>query len=111
MNDEPTFPDDANGAILQQMAADGDDLTVPREVVFSVIFPTEDAALKFAVVPLKHGQKVSLIGDEEESEPFWLVQAPPYMIPTHENIAGYEDLLAIEADSLGGQTVGWGCEG
>jgi hypothetical protein len=110
MNDEPTFHDDANGAVLRQMAADGDDLTVPREFAFSVIFPTEDAALKFAVALLKRGQKVSFSGVEEDSEPFWLVQAHPYMIPTHERISGYQYLLEIEAESLGGQAVGWGCE-
>lgn len=37
------FPDDENGDVLWDMAQDGDDLTKPREVDFSVIFPTEKA--------------------------------------------------------------------
>jgi hypothetical protein len=106
----PIFPDDENGEMLRQMAAEGDDLSVPREVDFSVIFPTEKAALKFAVVLLKHGQKVSFAKCGESDEVFWLVQAHPYMIPSHENISSYEDLLASEAESLSGQTIGWACE-
>jgi hypothetical protein len=110
MTRQPTFPDDENGAMLRQMAAEGDDLSVPREIDFSVIFPAEEAALKFAVLLLKNGQKVSFGEHEDDGELLWLVQAHPYMIPSHENISGYEGLLASEADSLGGQTVGWGCE-
>ncbi|WP_445145092.1 ribonuclease E inhibitor RraB [Dyella sp. Tek66A03] len=106
----PVFPDDENGEMLRQMAAEGDDLSVPREVDFSVIFPSEETALKFAVVLLKHGQKVSFAECGERDEVFWLVQVHPYMIPSHENISGYEDLLASEADSLSGQTIGWACE-
>lgn len=110
MTNPPTYPDDENGAMLRQMADDGDDLSEPREIAFTVIFPTEDAALKFAVVLLKHDQKVSFAEGGEQDDRFWLVQAHPYMIPSHENISGYEELLAIEADSLGGKTIGWGCE-
>jgi len=105
-----TFPDDENGQVLQQMAAQGDDLSVPREVDFAVIFPTEDAALEFAIRLLKNGQKVSFSEYEEHEELPWQVYAHPFMVPTHENISGYEELLATEAAPLGGQNDGWGCE-
>lgn len=104
------FPDDENGAMLRQMVADGDDLSVPREIAFTVIFPTEDAALKFAVALLKHGQRVSFAEGGDPGELFWLVQTHPYMVPSHENISGYEDLLVSEADALGGRFIAWGCE-
>lgn len=110
MTHRQTFPNDENGAMLRQMAADGDDLSVPREIGFTFIFPTEDAALKFAVLLLKHGQKVSFAEGGEQSELFWLVQAHPYMVPSHENISDYENLLASEADSFGGQFIAWACE-
>lgn len=53
------FPDDENGDVLWQMAQAGDDLSIPREVDFAVIFPSEDDALKFAVHLLRSDQKVS----------------------------------------------------
>ena len=110
MNKQPTFPDDEIGEVLRQMAAQGDDLSVPREINFAVIFRTEEAALKFAVVLLKHGQKISFSAHEEHGDSSWIVQAHPYMIPSHESISDYEELLAMEADSLAGRNAGWGCE-
>jgi len=110
VNSDVTFPDDENGQVLQQMAEQGDDLSVPREIDFAVIFPTEEAALKFALRLLKSGQKVSFSEYEEHDELPWQVLAHPFMEPTHENISGYEDLLAQEAEVLGGRNDGWGCE-
>ena len=104
------FPDDENGEVLRRMAEQGDDLSVPREIDFAVIFPTEDAALRFALVLLKSGQKVSFSEYDEHDELPWQVLAHPLMEPTYENISGYEGLLANEAAPLGGRNDGWGCE-
>lgn len=109
MNEPLDFPDDENGDVLRQMAEQGDDLSVAREIDFSVIFPTEEAALQFAVLLLRNGQKVSFSEYEEDEERPWEVQAHPFMVPTHDNISGYESLLASEAESLGGLNDGWGC--
>jgi hypothetical protein len=32
------------------------------------------------------------------------------MLPTHENITGFEDLLCSESAAFGGRNDGWGCE-
>ena len=69
--DYTAFPDDENGDVLWQMLEDGDDLSKPREVDFPVIFPTEDAALQFAVHLLRHAQKVSFSEYEEHDEMPW----------------------------------------
>ena len=103
------FPDDENGDILFNMAQDGDNLSKEREVDFSVIFPTEDAAIKFAVHLLRNEQKVSFSPYEEHDELPWQVQAHPVMIPTHENISGYESQLAEDSAVFGGRNDGWGC--
>ena len=103
------FPDDENGEVLWGMAQDGDDLTLSREVNFSVIFPSEDTALKFAVQLLRNDQKVSFAPYEDHDELPWQVEAHPVMVPTHENISGYENLLAEEAKKFGGRHDGWGC--
>lgn len=110
MSSETNFPEDENGQVLRQMAEQGDDLSVPREIDFAVIFPAEEAALEFALRLLKSGQKVSFSEYEENDEMPWQVLAHPFMEPTHENIFGYEDLLAKEAAALGGRNDGWGCE-
>lgn len=102
------FPDDDNGDVLWDMANDGDNLSVPREVDFSVVFPTEEAALKFAVHLLRNDQKVSFSAYEENEEMPWQVQAHPVMEPTYENITGYEVQLGEDAAQFGGRNDGWG---
>src|SRR5262245_29516664 len=100
--DYEQFPDDENGDILWEMAEDGDNLSVPREIDFSVIFPTEDAALDFAVQLLQDGLKVSFSPYEEHDELPWQVQAHPVMEPTHSNISEFEEELEQASEPLGG---------
>jgi len=107
--DYAQFPDDENGNILWKLGQNGDNLQKAREVDFSVIFPTEEAAINFAVLLLRNEQKVSFAPYEEHDELPWQVQAHPVMVPTHENITGYENQLAQEAEQFGGRNDGWGC--
>jgi Regulator of ribonuclease activity B len=106
--DSTTFPNDENGDVLWRMKQQGDNLSIAREIDFSVVFPSEPAALKFAVYLLRNGQKVSFAEYEENDEMRWQVQAHPVMEPTHENISGYEMHLAEDAAELGGRNDGWG---
>ena len=103
------FPNDENGDVLRRMSDSGDDLGIPREIDFSVIFPTEDSAIEFAVHLLKNELKVSFSEYEEHDEMPWQVQAHIFMLPTHENITGFESLLAEQSSEYGGQNDGWGC--
>lgn len=107
--DPALFPDDENGDILWQMAESGDNLAKTREIDFSVIFPSEEAALKFAFYLLRSKQKVSFSSYEENPELPWQVQVHPVMPPTHGNISAYESQLAEDAKPLGGRNDGWGC--
>jgi hypothetical protein len=102
------FPDDENGDILWDIHSRGNDLTERREVDFSVIFPTEEAALQFAMHLLKNEQKVSFSSYEGNEEFPWQVQAHPVMKPTHGSITGYENQLGEDAASFGGRNDGWG---
>jgi len=103
------YPEDENGDVLWNMLQDGDDLSIPREVDFALIFPTQDVAITFAVHLLKNEQKVSLAAYEGNDEYPWQVVVHPLMLPTHQNISGFEGLLASEAVSYSGQVDGWGC--
>ena len=103
------FPDDENGDVLWDMARDGDNLDKRREINFSVIFPGEDAAMAFALQLLRKGQKVSFGPYEGNEQLPWQVEVHPVLLPTHEAITHYENLLARDAEPLGGQNDGWGC--
>ena len=107
--DYSTFPDDENGDILWGMASDGDKLETPREIDFSVVFPTEEFAIKFAVHLLHNEQKVSFSSYDGKSGFPWQVQAHPVMPAKHKNITGFELLLAKHASPMGGINDGWGC--
>lgn len=106
--DYKQFPDDENGDVLWRMKEHGDNLSVAREIDFSIIFPTEEAAINFAVHLLKNNQKVSFSEYPEHDEMPWQVQAHPVMEPTHEAISGYEAQLAEDAARFGGRNDGWG---
>ncbi|HBS63901.1 MULTISPECIES: ribonuclease E inhibitor RraB [Stenotrophomonas] len=107
--DVALYPEDENGDVLWNMLQDGDDLTIPREVDFALIFPTEDVAIAFAVHLLRNEQKVSFSAYEENEDFPWQVVVHPLMIPTYQNIAGFEGLLVSEAVSYSGKVDGWGC--
>jgi hypothetical protein len=106
--DYAQFPDDENGDVLWRMRDHGDNLAKPREIDFSVIFPTEEAALRFAVHLLRNDQKVSFSEYEEHDELPWQVQVHPFMEPTHENITAFENQLGEDAAEFGGRNDGWG---
>lgn len=106
--DDQQFPADENGDVLWQMAKDGDNLAVRREFDFSVIFPTEDAAIQFAVYMLRNDQKVSFSEYPQHKALPWQVQLHPVLLPTHAQITGYENLLAKYSARYGGRNDGWG---
>lgn len=103
------FPRDENGDALWNMHSQGDDLAIAREIDFSTIFPNEDSAIRFAVHLLRNDQKVSFSAYEGNDEFPWQVTAHPLMLPAHENISGFEALLASESERFGGRIDGWGC--
>lgn len=106
--DYAKFPGDENGDVLWRMYRDGDNLSKKREVDFSVIFPSEDVALQFAIHLLRNGQKVSFSGYEGSEDLPWQVEVHPMMEPTHENISGFERRLEEDSAKFGGRNDGWG---
>ena len=106
--DYAKFPDDENGDVLWKMLEQGDNLSKRREIDFSVIFPSEESALQFAVRLLRGDQKVSLSGYDGSDEFPWQVEVHPTMEPTYENVSGFERQLEEEAAKLGGRNDGWG---
>ncbi len=109
--DYAQYPDDENGNVLWKMQQGGDQLDIPREVDFVVIFPSEQAAMDFAVRLLRYGQKVSMGQSQGVSDFPWQVQAHPIMVPSYEHVSSYERQLGKDATALGGRNDGWGCYG
>lgn len=107
--DYKLFPNDANGDVLWHMRSKGDTLTRPRELDFTVILPSEEAALKCAIICLQSGFKVEVEKSEEHHKDNldWNVLVYTTAVPTHADVTMLEQLLGKHAASLGGQTDGW----
>ena len=79
--DYEQFPDDDNGNVLWQMHEDGDDLTEPHEIEYSIAFTTQEQAEKCALYLLAEEQKISLFQDEESDAVEWIITIYVYMEP------------------------------
>lgn len=103
------YPGDANGDALRRMEAEGDDLTRPRNIEFTVVFPNENTATQFADYFRALGCAVSaeLAGTVQDFP--WDIIVVRHMVPSHEEIGTFEDSLQQVADTLGGHNDGWGC--
>jgi Regulator of ribonuclease activity B len=104
-----TFPDDDTGDALRRLQAQGDPLTNARNVDFSVVFTSEDAATKFAAYFQSQGYKASVKLTEIGREFPWDVTIVKHMVPSHAAIEAFEDLLQSVANDFGGNNDGWVC--
>ena len=109
MNTSEVFPDDENGEVLLRMQRDGDDLTKPRDIDFSIVFPTESAAVEFADHFRHRGFKVSVKTWDGKSDLPWDVTITQNMLPAHAGISNLEEAFEFVAAPLGGRNDGWGC--
>jgi hypothetical protein len=103
------YPDDDNGDVLRRLEEQGDDLTKARNIDFSVVFPLESAAQDFARDLRELGFEASVYFAEEMKEFPWNVNVVRHMMPSHQEIGDFEDLLQGVAEPLGGHNDGWGC--
>jgi hypothetical protein len=103
------FPADENGDVLRRMQRNGDDLSKPRDIDFTVVMPNEDSVHKFS----DHFRKLGFQEKSEESDTVpelpWDVIVVKHMIPEHADITAFELQLEEIASPLGGRNDGWGC--
>jgi len=102
-------PDDDNGDVLRRLEAKGDDLSRARDIDFTVVFPTDFAAVEFAAYFRKAGYKADVRYAQVNGSHLWDVVIVKHMIPSHEGITDFERELQEFADTLGGYNDGWGC--
>jgi hypothetical protein len=103
------FPDDSNGDVLRRLQSQGDDLSSPRDVDFTVIFPDEQAACGFAEKFRIADYAVTVEMTECNEELPWDVRVTRNMVPTHAGISLFEDELGRAASDFNGRNDGWGC--
>jgi hypothetical protein len=106
---EPSYPDDDNGDALRRLEAQGDGLTRPRNIDFTVVFPEVIAAERFAEQFRREGYAVSVELAETVKELPWDVVVVRHMAPSHRGIGDFETMLQEVACVLGGRIDGWGC--
>ncbi len=115
------YPDDADGAVLAELAALGVDMSQPLLVEFAVAVPDEAAAQKTSEALEKAGYEAQIVYDEgepdedgeidpddEEFGPSWTVYANVTMVPEYEKIVQIQAELDQLARPFGGHADGWG---
>ena len=116
-----SYPDDADGAVLADLAAQGVDMSQPLDIDFPVAAPDEASAKVIASAlgtagydsrivyyDGEPGEDGEIDPDDEEFAPGWDVIANVRMIPE------YKEIMRIQADldgiarPFGGKSDGWG---
>jgi Regulator of ribonuclease activity B len=103
------YPDDANGNALQRMEAQGDDLTRPHNIEFTVVFPNQDSADQFARHIGALGYEASIEFSETVDGFPWDVVVVNLMAPSHNEIREFETVIQTAASGFGGRNDGWVC--
>lgn len=104
------FPADEDGDALWALAMKGVDLSRPKEIDFSVLMPSPQSAIDFAIEILRCEEKVSCTRDPDNADFPMDVQVHPKIVPTHANILQWQSELLDRAVSFGGKLGGWGFE-
>jgi len=103
------FPDDENGDVLRRMRDSGDDLSRPRIVDFTTVFPDQERARQLAEMYESRGCVVAVKYSGVVPELPWDVTVSNFMVPTYQAITDFENGLGASAEPLGGRSDGWGC--
>jgi len=115
------YPDDADGAVLADLAARGIDMTQPLLIEFPVAVLDEESANQTLVAMTTAGydshieydegepdEDGEIDPDDEEFGPSWTVFASVEMIPEYEKIMRIQSELDEIARPFGGISDGWG---
>lgn len=115
-----TYPDDADGAVLAGLAAEGVDMTRPLLIEFPVAVPDEASATRTAAAMTEAGYESEVeydegepdfdpeVDDADEFGPAWSVYAYVKMIPEYDEIIRIQEELDQIARPFGGRSDGWG---
>jgi hypothetical protein len=102
------YPHDETGELLRLMQEQGDDLSVPRDVDFFLIFDSKDQALAFAN-QADLGPEFSVSTGRYEKTSKWQATLTAHMAPVYAEIVMLEKQVLRLGREHGGQPDGWGC--
>src|SRR6188508_2128722 len=97
------FPNDENGNVLRGMHEDGDDMSQPRDIDFTVVLPNSDAVQEFGSRFYNLGLQVKAKKSGTVPELPWDVTVTVNMLPNYEDITAFEQKLEQVAVPLGGR--------
>ena len=116
-----SYPDDADGAVLAELAAQGIDMSQPLQIEFAVAAPDDASADTIDDALAEAGYDSQIEYDEgepdEEDEidpddeafgPSWTVYVSVRMVPEYAEIVRIQAELDRLARPLGGMSDGWG---
>ncbi|HET6161397.1 MAG TPA: ribonuclease E inhibitor RraB [Dongiaceae bacterium] len=95
-----------NREVILRMAKSGDDLSRPRDIDFSIVFPDRSSAEEFASRLRQLGYRTSTRELNVAPDLPWDVTVVKHMLPVCEAITEFELLLQAKASSLGGRNDG-----
>lgn len=114
------YPNDADGAVLADLAARGVNMSQSILIEFPVAVPNEASATNIAKAIAKAGYDAHIEYDEGEPDydpdvddpnefgPSWTVYADIRMIPAYDEIIRIQNALDLIAQPFGGKSDGWG---
>lgn len=115
-----SYPDDADGAVLAALAAQGVDMSQPLLMEFIVAVPDESSAENCLKAMTTAGYDADIEFDEGESDydpdgedddefgPAWTIYVELRMIPDYHEIIRVQAELDRIARPWGGSSDGWG---
>jgi len=117
-----TYPDDADGRALSNLAAQGVDMTRPLLIEFAIDAPDETSARAISNVASENGYEANIYfdagepdynedtEDEEEFGPSWTVYVKHKVVPSYQNLTRLQETLDQLVKGLGGKVDGWETE-
>ena len=103
------YPSDADGDALRRVASDGNDMSQPMDIEFSVIVPDRLSAERVVSTSAEHGYAASLYHDDEDDR--WTVYCTKRMLASYDGVVRAQAELDRLSSPFGGCCDGWGTFG
>lgn len=107
-----SYPDDADGDVLNAIAESGVDMTQPLTIEFVIDAPSEQHALAIAKDLVAAGHPAETVyedGEPEEGiEPGWVVMIENDLVPDYQRIIDMQAEYNRFAAAHDGKVDGWG---
>jgi regulator of RNase E activity RraB len=106
---EVEYPTDDDGDALRRLAADGNDMSRPMSIDFTIAVPTQSAGHAIAQAAQELGYRASVEHDDEDD--VWTCFCTKHMLATYEGVVLGQQELNTLSRPHGGECDGWGSFG